>query len=102
MWTNGEDKKCYAQRKTSKLKRKTKEDVDKSDLELILWAYNYRGYKKGARSIYMRLLRKGVRMNIKKIRRLIHKYNIICPIRAPNPYSYTTINHLLQTMSHQI
>ncbi len=72
--------------KANKLGRKAKENSDKSDLELIMWAYNYRGYKKGARSIYMRLLRKGVRMNIKKIRRLMNKYNIICPIRAPNPY----------------
>ena len=72
--------------KANKLGRKSKENSDKSDLELIMWAYNYRGYKKGARSIYMRLLRKGVRMNIKKIRRLMNKYNIICPIRAPNPY----------------
>ena len=45
----------------------TQEDADRADLELILWAYNFRGYKKGARSIYMRLLRKKVRMNIKKI-----------------------------------
>ena len=38
----------------------------------------------------MRLIRKGVRMNIKKIRRLMNKYNVICPIRAPNPYNHTT------------
>ena len=64
----------------------TQEDADRADLELILWAYNFRGYKKGARSIYMRLLRKKVRMNIKKIRRLMKKYNVICPIRSANPY----------------
>lgn len=64
----------------------TQEDADRADLELVLWAFNFRGYKKGARSIYMRLLRKKVRMNIKKIRRLMKKYNVICPIRSANPY----------------
>jgi len=63
-----------------------REQNDMGDLDYIIWAFNYRGYKKGARSIYMRLLRIEVRMNIKKIRRLMAKYNIICPIRAPNPY----------------
>lgn len=53
---------------------------------LILDAYNYRGYAKGARGIHMRLLHTGVRMNLKKIRRLMRKYNLLCPIRKANPY----------------
>lgn len=72
--------------RANKSNRQALEESDQADLDLILWAYNYRGYKKGARSIYMRLLRKNVRMNIKKIRRLMTKYNVICPIRAANPY----------------
>ena len=35
--------------------RYNKEIQDKSDFSLILEAYNYRGYAKGARGIYMRL-----------------------------------------------
>jgi len=66
--------------------RAEREENDRGDLELILWAYKYRGYKKGARAIYMRLLRRNVRMNIKKIRRLMAKYKVVCPIRAANPY----------------
>ena len=31
-------------------------------------------------------LREPRRMNIKKIRRLMKKYNLFCPIRKPNPY----------------
>ncbi len=54
---------------------------DRADFELILEAYNYRGYDKGARGIYMRLLHMGVRMNLKKIRRLMDKYQLFCPIR---------------------
>jgi len=66
--------------------RKNREEKDKSDFELILEAYNYRGYWKGARSIYMRLLHIGIVMNIKKIRRLMNTYGLRCPYRGPNPY----------------
>lgn len=66
--------------------RHNKEFRDETDFALILEAYNYRGYAKGARSIYMRLLHVGVRMNLKKIRRLMKKYKLFCPIRKANPY----------------
>ena len=66
--------------------RYNKELRDKADFALILEAYNHRGYAKGARGIYMRLLHAGVRMNLKKIRRLMKKYNLLCPIRKANPY----------------
>ena len=62
------------------------EEADRADFEDILEAYRHRGYAKGARGIYMRLLHKGIRMNLKKIRRLMHKYGLKCPYRGPNPY----------------
>ena len=34
----------------------------------------------------MRLCRMGIRMNHKKIRRLMNKYGLFCPIRKANPY----------------
>lgn len=34
----------------------------------------------------MRLLHMGIRMNHKKIRRLMRKYGLFCPIRKANPY----------------
>ena len=67
-------------------KREEREGKDRSDFEQILEAYKFRGYAKGARGIYMRLLHKGIRMNIKKIRRLMRKYGLKCPYRGPNPY----------------
>lgn len=69
--------------------RISKECKDQADFNLILQAYNYRGYAKGARGIYMRLLHldNPVCMNIKKIRRLMKKYGLKCPIRKANPYS---------------
>ena len=66
--------------------REQKEAQDKADFETILEAYKYRGYAKGARGIYMRLLHQDIVMNLKKIRRLMHKYGLKCPHRGPNPY----------------
>ena len=68
--------------------RQSKEEADLADFALVKQAYEFRGYKKGARSIYMRLLHYDppVVMNIKKIRRLMQKYGLFCPIRQANPY----------------
>ena len=66
--------------------RKKREAHDQEEFELILEAYNFRGYKKGVRSVHMRLLHMGTRMNLKKIRRLMRKYNLFCPFRKANPY----------------
>ena len=67
--------------------RKVREDADKKDFDLILEAYKFRGYDKGARGIHMRLLHHpGIIMNVKKIRRLMRKYGLFCPIRRANPY----------------
>jgi transposase InsO family protein len=64
------------------------EERDKVDFNLILAAYKYRGYDKGTRGIHMRLLRQNppVTMNVKKIRRLMNKFGLVCPIRQANPY----------------
>ena len=68
--------------------RQAQEEQDKRDFALIFEAYNFRGYAKGARGIHMRLLHleEPVRMNLKKIRRLMKKFKLVCPVRAPNPY----------------
>jgi len=68
--------------------RLAREKQDRADFELILYAYQKRGYAKGARSIYMVLLHMNppVVMNLKKIRRLMKKYNLVCQIRKANPY----------------
>lgn len=87
-------------------KRRQREEQDEADFELVLSAYKHRGYDKGARGIYMRLLHQNppVIMNIKKIRRLMKKYQLKCPIRKANPYrrmaraikTSTTAPNLLQ------
>lgn len=66
--------------------RAVKEEQDRMDFELILEAYKFRGYDKGSRGIHMRLVNQGIRMNRKKIQRLMDKYGLKCPIRKANPY----------------
>ena len=68
--------------------RLTAEERDRKDFDLIPAAFQHRGYAKGARGIHMRLLRQNppVRMNLKKIRRLMKKFNLVCPLRKVNPY----------------
>jgi transposase InsO family protein len=68
--------------------RHLREQQDEGDFERIPEAYHFRGYSKGARSIHMRILHQNppVLMNIKKIRRLMHKFSLLCPIRKANPY----------------
>ena len=68
--------------------RLKREEQDRKDFQKILEAYSFRGCNKGARSIYMRLLHMDppIHMNVKKIRRLMKKYGLFCPIRKANPY----------------
>lgn len=72
----------------SEEQRQKKEELDRKDFEIILSAYNHRGYDNGAKGIHMYLLHQNppTVMNLKKIRRLMNKYNLYCPIRKANPY----------------
>ena len=76
----------YYNWKNNEKVRYLKEIKDAKDFKIILEAYNYRGYSKGVRGIYMRLLKMNKPMNQKKIRSLMRKYNLYCPIRKANPY----------------
>lgn len=67
--------------------RAVKERKDREAHDLILKAFNHRGYKKGSRSIKMTLEHDfGIVMNRKKIQRIMRKYGIQCPHRKANPY----------------
>ena len=68
--------------------REERERKDRKEFELILKAYNEWGYSKGARGIYMCMVHWNppIIMNLKKIRRLMNKYGLVCPIRRANPY----------------
>ncbi len=67
--------------------RKEREKKDREEFEVVLRAYNQSGYSKGARGIYMCMAHWSppVIMNLKKIRRLMDKYGLVCPVRKANP-----------------
>jgi putative transposase len=68
----------------SKLVRELK---DEEDFELIMQAYRFKGFNKGAKMLKMTLENQfDTIMNLKKIRRLMKKFGLICPIRKANPY----------------
>lgn len=68
----------------SREKRAKRDEIVKGH---ILDAYNFKGRKKGARQIKMTLKGQyGIIYNLKRIRRVMKKYGILCPIRKANPY----------------
>lgn len=70
----------------AQLHRQKQEQNDENVKAILLKAYRYRGRKKGARQIKMTLENQyGVTYNLKRIRRVMQKYNIVCPIRKANP-----------------
>lgn len=72
---------------TSQNKRIERDKQDEQVKEIILKAYNFKGRKKGARQIKMTLAGQySVVYNLKRIRRIMKKYAIFCPIRKANPY----------------
>lgn len=71
---------------SSEERRQERERQDQEDFDLILGVYQSHQYSRGAQGIHMGLLHQGVTMNVKKIRRLMKKFNLICPIRKANPY----------------
>ena len=64
-----------------------KNDQDEIVKEIILKAFDFKDRKKGARQIKMTLAGQfQVVYNLKRIRRIMKKYDIVCPIRKANPY----------------
>lgn len=67
--------------------RKLKEKMDEALRDIILKAFRFKNRKKGARQIKMTLAGQfNTVYNLKRIRRIMGKYNIICPFRKANPY----------------
>ena len=67
--------------------RNRKDEKDDVVKEIIIKAFHFKNCKKGARQIKMTLAGQfNVVYNLKRIRRIMKKYGIICPIRKANPY----------------
>lgn len=79
--------------------RKRKDDKDEIVKELVLKAFRFKRHKKGARQIKMTLAGQfNVVYNLKRIRRIMKKYGIVCPIRKANPYR----DMLKATQEHKV
>ncbi|WP_347408028.1 transposase [Bacillus cereus group sp. BfR-BA-01349] len=64
-----------------------KELNDETDYEWIQEIFNRKGKTCGGRSIKMVLEKtKGICMNLKRIYRIMRKYNLVTKIRRANPY----------------
>ena len=71
----------------AQLNRQARNQTDDEVKEIILKAYNFRRRKKGARQIKMTLENQyQITYNLKRIRRIMKKFGIVCPIRKANPY----------------
>lgn len=79
--------------------RKRKDEQDEEVKAIILKAFHFKNRKKGARQIKMTLAGQfKVVYNLKRIRRIMKKYDIICPIRKANPYRQM----MKATMEHRV
>ncbi|MCF7622974.1 MULTISPECIES: IS3 family transposase [Peribacillus] len=71
----------------SQERRKLRDKTDEAVKEIILKAFHFKNRKKGARQIKMTLAGQfNIVYNLKRIRRIMNKYGIVCPIRKANPY----------------
>lgn len=67
--------------------RNKRDGEDDKVRDIVLKAFNFKRRKKGARQIKMTLEGQfGTVYNLKRIRRIMKKYSIVCPIRKANPY----------------
>jgi putative transposase len=74
----------YLQAADTRLERSR---LDAEAGEWIKKAFHRKGFKKGSRSIKMILENEfDITYNLKRIRRLMKKLNLVCPHRKPNPY----------------
>lgn len=66
--------------------RDNQEIIDLESYKNILAAFNFKNRKKGAKQIKMTLENEfDINYNLKRIRRIMKKYNIVCPHRKANP-----------------
>lgn len=64
-----------------------RQDDDLMVRDLILNVFNRRGYKKGSNQIKMTLENEmGIIYSLKRIRRIMRKYGMICPHCRRHPY----------------
>ena len=59
---------------------------DELDVEAVRYVFEYKGYAKGVRQVYMQLpILTGRKIGIDRVRRIMRKYGMVCDVRRPNP-----------------
>lgn len=72
---------------TSSNSRTNRDILDHKLYLIIMKAFKFKNRQKGAKQIKMTLMNEfKIIFNLKRIRRIMKKYNIICNIRKANPY----------------
>ena len=85
--TIGVSKSGYYNYLKNEYKRISNNKKDQKDFEWILKAYRFKNRKKGSRQIKMVLDNEfDIHFNLKKVQRLMKKFELKCPIRKANPY----------------
>ena len=67
--------------------RQKREEQDNKDFERIKEIYAFGVYGKGIRAVHKELLKNGINMNSKKIRRICKKYGLMSPMSGEQPKS---------------
>ena len=85
--TSGVSRSGYYRYLKTKNLRAQRDKLDEKIRDNVLKAFNYKGYKKGSRTIKMTLEKKfNIIYSRKRIQRIMKKFNIVYPIRKSNPY----------------
>ena len=75
----------YVKDKDFGLGGERKKEADRRDAEIVRMAFDYKGFRKGSRLVYMLLPRlAGRTMSLKRIRRLMKEHGMDSGIRGPN------------------
>ena len=81
---------------TGEIKRMNK---DKDDAELIRYVFEYKGFKKGYRQVYMLLPRlTGKKIGLQRVRKLMKANGLESGVRGPNPNRQRALKHEADTV----
>ena len=81
---------------TGEIKRMNK---DKDDAELIRYVFEYKGFKKGYRQVYMLLPRMtGKKIGLQRVRKLMKTNGLESGVRGPNPNRQRALKHEADTV----
>ncbi len=83
---------CYTKNERYGLDIKAKDDLD---AEYVRKAYDYKGFNKGVRQVYMLLPRLTNRkIGLERVRRIMRTHGMLCNLRTPNPHKQSRAKYM--------